>query len=122
MGLTDKLKKKSKDAEKPEEIGGIIADTKLTERPISPTKGDVALPDIPPAPLPQGLPQAPPEALKEPPKEKKTGGLSAMDIFAAETAESDEGNQLAKQLHEVDINDLLTECKEIAAKLRQPIT
>lgn len=47
------------------------------------------------------------------------GALDSLDIFSQEEAGDDEENKLAAQLPDVDIQDLLRNCKEIAAELAQ---
>jgi|GEM_PF-1345795 len=118
MGL---LKKKTKEKEKPEEIAGLLADTVLAERKNAPdsTGGNAPISDNSPPSIIQGSPSLPAEAKAEPQKEKKIDSLSSLDIFAAETAETQDEVKLSQKLPEVDINDLLRECREIAAIFKQ---
>ena len=44
-------------------------------------------------------------------------GLDGLDIFSQEEAGDDEENRLAASLPEIDIQDLLNECKTVAAEL-----
>lgn len=48
-------------------------------------------------------------------------GLDGLDIFSQEEAGDDQENRLAAALPEVDIQDLLRECKEVAAELAKGI-
>ncbi|MCL0035817.1 hypothetical protein M1N47_00075 [Dehalococcoidia bacterium] len=55
--------------------------------------------------------------------EQGGSGASSLDIFFMETGKDDEAsNKLARQLPEVDIHDLLRECREMAACLRERIS
>ena len=122
MGLRDKLKKKSEKAEKPEEIGGLnLSDMSLSERMgHSETEGiDTQDTEDANAPFAQGFPEFTPQPETEPAAAKKDDVLSSLDIFGDEVAEEDEGLNLAKQLPEVDIQDLLRECQDIAAQFKE---
>lgn len=62
-------------------------------------------------------------SLGQPPKSDSGGGssggsgLDGLDIFSQEEAGDKEENRLAALLPEVDINDLLRECREVADEL-----
>ena len=111
MGFMDKKKKDSED-KGAEDIGGIVPDNAETPKAVTGSSGNEQG-NVPP-------PSPPPPPPKE--EEKKSDGgsaLSGLDIFTQETGSDDEGNKLADQLPEVDIHDLLRECKEIAAQLAE---
>lgn len=46
-----------------------------------------------------------------------SSGLDGLDIFSQEEAGDEEENKLAALLPEIDINDLLRECREVADEL-----
>ena len=121
MGLRDKLKKKTEDVEKPEEIGGILADKSLSEIVGAAEQGGITTPETEDTgdPFSQGFPNFDPQPADEPFAEKKEDALSALDIFGDEVAEDDEGLNLARQLPDVDIHELLRECQEIAAQFKE---
>ncbi|NQT74561.1 MAG: hypothetical protein HQ553_17630 [Chloroflexi bacterium] len=65
-------------------------------------------------------------SLGQPPKSdsgggSSGGGLDGLDIFSQEEAGDEEENRLAALLPEVDINDLLRECREVAAELAEGV-
>ena len=110
MGLMKKLKKKkSEDKEKTdvEMIGGLLADA---PPPLDNTE------DMFPNGLPGSSEPFTPGFTSEP-EEKPSDVLSSLDIFTEETGE-DDGYKLSKVLPDVDIEDLLTQCQEIAALLK----
>ena len=124
MGLKDKLKKQKGDKEKPEEIGGLLEDAVLPGRlsyaPLA--VGNVPeIPESPEEPFAQGFPDVTEDIDESPKSAKNDDDLSALDIFTAETAEDEEESRLADQLPQIDIHDLLTECRKIADMLKQNI-
>ena len=50
-----------------------------------------------------------------------SSGLDGLDLFTQEEAGDEEENKLATSLPEIDIQDLLRECKEVAAELAKGI-
>jgi len=121
MGLKDKLKKSS-DGNKPEIIGG-LADS--GEMPVAEAISEQKAATPPPSP-----PPPPPASAgstlgggtlgqKEEKSSGDSGALSGLDLFTDETADEAEENTLAAELPEVDIQDLLSECKEMAAQLAE---
>ncbi len=112
---------KDSDKDKPEAIGG-LADSGAID-----VKGAVedAKSDPPPPPVPPPPPAETPsstlggggEAEKKPEGDSGGGALSGLDLFSEESMDDVEENKLAASLPEIDINDLLSECKEIAEAL-----
>jgi len=52
-------------------------------------------------------------------KERSDDMLSSMDIFTQETASDNDGFNLADELDDVDLDQLLAECKDVAASLKR---
>jgi len=119
MGLRDRLKKGSEE-NKPESIGGIVDENEvipdeasISEEDTGFSQHDSELPSPPPPPEP------PAPASEEKKPEEAGSGLGSLDIFTQEASGDDEGNKLAEQLPEVDLQDLLRECQEIASRLAE---
>lgn len=113
------LKKKEIEKEKPETIGGLTDSGEMSAKPVTSEQKSEA---------PQKTAQPPPpppstSTLGEAKKSEEGGSaLSGMDIFTQETGGEDEGNKLAEQLPEVDIQDLLQECEDVNAELASNMT
>ena len=123
MGLKDKLKKSS-DGNKPEIIGG-LADS--GEMPVEEASSKQKAAPPPPSPPPPPTPPASAGSTlgggtlgqKEEKSSVDSGSLSGLDLFTDESADAAEENTLAAELPEVDMHDLLNECKEMAARLAE---
>ncbi len=113
MGLKDRFKKGSEE-KKSEDIGGLVTENQAAYGTSGLAGNATSSPQstLGPAPSGGGTPAGGDKGIGE------SGGIANLDIFTQETS-GDEGNSLAKLLPEVDINDLLRECHEIADLLRQ---
>lgn len=115
MGLRDRFKKGAEE-KKSEDIGGLVTENQAAygTSGLSGNATASSASTLGPAPASPGG-----EASSGGDKGiGESGGVANLDIFTQETS-GDEGNSLAKLLPEVDINDLLRECHEIADLLRQ---
>lgn len=127
MGLRDKVKGRKSEKGQSEEIGGL----NLADRGSAARAGDVVEVDENAPPQdhsdgPMGEQESPEPVVSAPEEnggakidERKEPDLgSSLDIFSAESEGGEEENSLLKSLPEVDVNDLLRECQEIASRLR----
>ncbi len=110
--------------EKPEVIGGLTDSGTMSAKP---TTSPQIVPDSAPSPV---LPPPPATSTlggggnPQKPEEGSGGGgaLAGLDLFTEETADGEEGNKLAEQLPEVDIQELLQECKDVVAEFASKTT
>lgn len=121
MGFRDKFKKKGEDKEKPEEIGALnLEETIQAERIRQAAAGtNAASPPntaLPPPVLPANKPTG--GTPGKPAEGKKIDSLTSLDIFSSETAETDGEVKLWEKLPEIEIHDLLVECRDIATALK----
>ena len=119
MGLKGK---KNKDIEKnkPETIGGLTDSGEISMEEITAQQSDeTPPPSPPPPPVSTGSTLGGPAPTKKEEKPDVGGGLSGLDIFSEETGGEEGGNKLAEELPEVDIHELLDECREISARLAE---
>lgn len=119
MGLRDRFKKGSEE-KKGEDIGGLVIENQAAYSTGTLSGGPAGPPQSTLTPTPQGSSGSAsvPTASDKGGGTGELGGMSNLDIFAQEST-GDEGNALAKLLPEVDIQDLLRECQEIADRLRE---
>ena len=127
MGLKDKMKKKRTDEDSDDEIGdftdqegfALAGENEEAEDDEVPESTDEETEDDDDEEDEDVTPEAEaePEVSAEVPKEDG-GVLSSLDLFSQETVE-EEGNLLAKQLPELDINDVLEECREVLRLLNE---
>jgi hypothetical protein len=137
MGLRNRLKIRKSDENDLEDVGGLnLADTSLETnwKESLDSEEDVDLPqdELDVSPAQQGF-QEPAALAQEEGEKKEEGGekgkeqgdggeLSGLDIFTSEMAIEGDKNKLADQLPQVDVQDLLRECQEIASRLREGIS
>ncbi|MBM3133267.1 MAG: hypothetical protein FJZ95_09610 [Chloroflexi bacterium] len=119
MGLRDRFKKGTEE-KKAEDIGGLVMENQAAYSSGTLSGGASGSSQGTLSPASQGSlgSAGAPAAEKGGGGTTDVGGMANLDIFAQETT-GDEGNALAKLLPEVDIQDLLRECQEIADRLRE---